>query len=227
MTDHDELHALKLAAKQLVRGLDVPHHNALNIIAERCGHPHWIALRNAYNNGWRPTFVQLENAESLMDDIEAQSMVEPYDEEQIKGELKGHPYTLTFYPHDVLISGQRWGIHLGHAPSEPAGVEKYGPCAIDDPEVMAEAMALLLVASDELRERIKEDRPESSTSPAPDGSAMHPLSGAVSKEWHCLHCDTKSTGVQMAANFWHCPKCSATPIDIHASTWWKKERVKA
>jgi hypothetical protein len=83
----------------------------------RCGYPHWIALRNEFDNGWRPTFMQLESADSVIDDIDAQSM--PIDDgDQLKGEIKGHPYTLTFYEHDVLISGQRWGIHLGtHRPS--------------------------------------------------------------------------------------------------------------
>jgi Zn finger protein HypA/HybF involved in hydrogenase expression len=87
---------------------------------------------------------------------------------------------------------------------------------------MAEAMALLLVASDELRLRIKSDWPKASSEADANGQAMHPLSKAVASEWYCLHCDTKSTGVQLAANMWHCPKCSASPLDIHSSAWWKQ-----
>jgi hypothetical protein len=52
-----------------------------------------------------------------------------------------------------------------------------------------------------------------STHSDPDGTAVHPLFGGASAEWPCLHCDALSTGAEMAANMWHCPKCSATPIE--------------
>ena len=49
---------------------------------------------------------------------------------------------------------------------------------------------------------------------------VHPLFEDRSAEWNCLHCDGKITGVQIAANLWHCPACGASPIDIFAAPFW-------
>jgi hypothetical protein len=77
--------------------------------------------------------------------------------------------------------------------------------------------------AEKVREAIWSDWPACSAKPDANGVAEHPLFGGQSSEWHCLHCDEKSTSEQMADNMWHCRKCSATPIDIHPTAWWREQ----
>ena len=44
MTILNELDEFRIFAKRLARKLDIPHHNALDIIAKQYGHSHWNAL---------------------------------------------------------------------------------------------------------------------------------------------------------------------------------------
>jgi Zn finger protein HypA/HybF involved in hydrogenase expression len=76
-------------------------------------------------------------------------------------------------------------------------------------------------AADCVRAAIAKDWRQSSMQPDNEGCVKHPLFGGVPAEWLCMHCDTRSTGAEMAANMWHCPKCSATPLDMHTAAWWK------
>lgn len=220
--DNEDLIALKLAAKQFAKGMNVPRHNALDLIAQVCDHTHWSALTKAFDKGWRPTWVHMERAENLLYDVR-DGMTPRDTSNDTPMILNGHPCTLTEEFMDVLLWGEHWCIHLGHAPSEPADVETYGrPCAIDDPEVLAEAMRVLNEAADRLRARIADDWPQASMTPDREGRVIHPLvKTEPSPEWYCLHCDGKFTGNQMVSNMWHCPQCSATPIDIFVTPFWK------
>jgi len=218
---HNELDLLRTFAKRLARKLQIPHHNALDLIAKQRRHPHWNALMKAWDNGWRPAPYELMdiNESSL-----AESPVRGIDKfKTTKGDIGGEPYSLTVYFDDVVISGNGWGIRLGHAPSEPAEIEKYTkPNPLDDKAFLSEVMKIAMEAADGVREAIAKDWGPASMQPDADGCVKHPLFGGVSAEWFCLHCDARSTGAEMAANMWHCPKCSATPLDMHAHAWWKE-----
>lgn len=82
-------------------------------------------------------------------------------------------------------------------------------------------MKIAMDAADSVREAIAKDWGHTSMQPDKDGRVKHPLSGDVSGEWYCLRCDGLSTGAEMAGNMWHCPKCSATPLDLFKEPFWK------
>jgi hypothetical protein len=221
-TDHEDLIALKLAAKVFAKGTNVPRHYALDLIAQVCEHAHWNALMKAFDKGWRPSLLDLERAENLLYDVK-DGMTPRDTSNDSPMVINGHSCTLTEEFMDVLLWGEHWCIHRGHAPSEPAEVETYGrPCAIDDPEVLAEAMKIVDDAAGRLRARIADDWPRDSMNPDPQGRVTHPLMKTEpSLEWYCLHCDGSFTGMQMVSNMWHCPQCSATPIDIFVTPFWR------
>lgn len=214
MTIRNELDILRSFAKRFARQHEVPHHNALDIIAMQYGHPHWTALMKAWDKGWCPApyeFIDINESSTTESDVWGVGNVKT-----TKGEIAGEPYTLEVGFTDVLIGGNGWGIHLGHAPSEPAGIETYtNPSPLDDKAFFSQVMKITMEAADGVRAAIAQDWPPGSTKPAQDGTVVHPLFGGVSALWFCMHCDTRSTGSEMAANMWHCPKCSATPVDIH------------
>ena len=190
-----------------------------------CDHPDWNDLTKAFDKGWRPTWVHMERAENLLYNV--RDGIPPRDTSNDTAVvLNGHQCTLTEDFMDVLVWGNNWSIHLGHAPSESAEVETYGPCAIDDPEVLAEAMKVLNEAADRLRARIADDLPRDAMKPDTEGRVIHPLMRSEAYSgWYCLHCDGKFTGTEMSSNMWHCPNCSATPIDIFPIAWWKEAVV--
>ena len=220
MTDLTELHILKAMAKQRARARRISHSKALDSIAAELGQPHWNALKAAWNRGWQPTGEQLECLRGPLD-----QMVSPRGisfVEESTGEIKGEPYQLDIGFDYALIGGIGWAIYVGHAPSEEAEVETYvTPNPLDDAAFFSEAMKIINLAADRVREAISRDWPRRSTMPDAKGRATHPLFKGTSAEWFCLHCDGESTGRQMAANMWHCPKCSATPIDIHPDPFWR------
>lgn len=221
MTVRNELHILRTSAKNLARASRIPHHQALDIVATRCGHPHWNALTGAWEKGWRPTAEQLTHLRKPPADGVPLRGVGLFSASE--GDIAGEPYELEVGFDDVLIGGRGWAIYLGHAPSEAAKVEKYtSPNPLDNEAFFAEAMKIAKNAADGVRGAIAQDWPRRSTKPDKNGCAVHPLFGGVSAEWYCLHCDARSTGAEMAANMWHCPKCSATPLDMHAHAWWKE-----
>ena len=223
MTDHNNLQDLKKAAKWLARAKRIPLHKALDTIATVCGQPHWNALTKEYDDGWRPSPAH-ENEIALLVENDAEQQL-PFGVQEVqKGEIDGHPYELIVDFDDVLIGGNCWAIHLGHAPSEPPAIEKYAACAIDDPAVLEAALAIAHRAANQVRLRISSDWPRRSTKPDAEGRVMHPLwaGGEPSSRWFCLHCDGQPTGTQMAENMWHCPNCNATPIDIFSSPFWKE-----
>lgn len=233
MTDCKQLHHLKTVAKRFARAHRIPHHQALDLIALHLGHSHWNALNGAWDKGWRPSPSQLEAIDRISEETPAASRSDEagkmpffaYAQEE-HGTIDGHPYTLSV-AFEVFMYGTGWGILLEHAPSEApqveiaAGSEEGNP--ILDPEFKAKALKIAHVAAEKLRERIAADWPRRSSKPDGEGRAQHPLFKQLSAKWHCLHCDAVSSGAEMAANMWHCPKCSATPIDIHAANFWHCE----
>lgn len=219
MTDR-KFTKLKSIAKRLARARRIPHHKALDLVASTCGHPHWNALTVAWSNQWRPTEEQMKLLDEPQDANSEQRGV-GFAEES-KGLAAGHEYELSIGFDGVLVGGRGWAIHLGHAPSEPPSIEKYvTPNPLDDAAFLAEMLDIANGAADKVREAIARDWPRRSTKPDSEGRAAHPLFRGVSAEWRCLHCDGEFTGSQMAENMWHCPKCSATPLDIFAEPFWK------
>lgn len=221
MTDRNELDTLRTFAKRLARKHQIPHHNALDIIAKQYGHSHWIALMKAWDRGWCPTPWELID---INEPIDCESAIRGVGlVKTTEGDIAGKPYTLEVGFDDVLIGGNGWAIYLDHARSKPAKIETYTkPNPLDDKAFFSQVMKIAMEAADGVREAIARDWGSASMQPDKDGNAKHPLFGGVSAEWFCLHCDARSTGAQMAANMWHCPKCSATPIDIHTHAWWKE-----
>ena len=144
-----------------------------------------------------------------------------------QGYIDGHPYSLEI-DFEVLMGGVGWAICLEHAPSEEPVIEVYDQSETNpilDPVFKSKALVICNNAAEKLRARIAADWPRRSTKPDRAGRTMHPLFRGISAEWFCLHCDTESSGEQMAANMWHCPKCSATPLDIHPTPFWRAQNA--
>ncbi len=123
MTDRNQLHTLRTYAKHLARASRIPHHQALDIVATRCGHPHWNALTAAWAKGWRPTtgqLVLLRKPHATDAPLRGVGLVSASE-----GVIAGEPYELEVGFDDVLIGGRGWAISLGHAPSEAAEIERY------------------------------------------------------------------------------------------------------
>jgi hypothetical protein len=221
MTDRDELDTLRRFAKHIARKHQLSRHDALDIIAKQYGHPHWVGLMKAWGKGWRPEpydLIDINEAGPIESAERGLNLVKTS-----QGEIGGEPYTLEVGFMDVLIGGTGWAIHFGHAPSVPAEIETYtSPNPLDDKAFFKQVMKIGMEAADTVRAAIAQDWPPQSTKPNPDGTVVHPLFGGVSADWYCMHCDVRSRGADMARNMWHCPKCSATPLDIHPQAWWKE-----
>lgn len=228
MTHYNDLQSLKTIAKRLARKNRIAHHKALDLIANQLGQAHWNALTAAWEKCWRPEPKMLEELLEPKDNANTDVMAIPIlgigvgVEEH--GVIDGHPYRLEidFEVHMAEIGW--WSILVEHAPSAKPQIEVYNESKTNpilDPVFRSKALAICHEAADRLRARIAVDWPRRSTKPDADGRTQHPLSKGVSSDWHCLHCDGAFSGAQMANNMWHCPKCSATPIDIFAEPFWK------
>lgn len=228
MTDHDELQSIKIIAKRVARTKRIPHHAALNLVANELAHPHWRALIVAWEKGWRPDPVQFDTLQEKLttDGLFAPPPVSAVSSltDEIAGSIDGHSYSISL-DFEVLMQGRGWAILVGQAPSEAPRIERTDrrikTVPITDPDFVEKALAIANNAAEQLRARIAADWPRRSTKPDARGRTRHPLSSGEASEWHCLHCDGAFTGAQMAENMWHCPKCSATPIDIFAAPFWR------
>lgn len=229
MINYNDLKSLKTLAKRLARTKRIAHHEALDLIAEELGQPHWNALTSAWEKGWRPEPRHLDTLADSPNAPDPKVMAIPIlgigcgTKEQ--GSIDGHAYSLEI-DFEVLMGGQGWSICIEHAPSEKPKIEIYDDREdnpILSPEFVSKALVICNAAAEKLRARIAADWPRRSTKPDADGRTQHPLfkDRGLSNKWHCLHCDGVSTGAQMAANMWHCPECSATPIDIFLEPFWK------
>lgn len=229
MTNDYNLNSLKTIAKRLARRQRIAHHTALDAIANEFEFPHWNALTGAWRKDWRPDPAKVD-ALAIASDV---GNADPQSRPPIglgfatgdHGSIDGHDYTIEI-DFEVLMGGQGWAICLEQAPSEKPLIEIYDESEdnpIRDPKFREKALAIANEAAETLRARISADWPRRSTKPDANGRVVHPLwtDSELSSEWHCLHCDGTFTGAQIAANMWHCPECSATPIDIFAEPFWK------
>jgi len=220
----------------VVRGY--PVREALDLVARELGFAHWYEVSTASKNGWLPSSEQISKATNLLEKInpDAASMNEnrnnisemfgaPGGEE--RGYIDSHPYIIDASLDDVFMSGRGWLIRVGEAPSSKPIIEvsdrRYKNNPIHEPDFVARALEMANAKAEQVRARISSDWPRRSTKPDAQGQAAHPLNGKLSKAWYCLHCDTKSTAKMVASNLWHCPSCSASPIDIFHSPWWLDE----
>jgi hypothetical protein len=222
----NELHTLKVIAKRLAREQRIPHHEALDLLSKRLGHSHWNALTAAWGKGWRPHQSAIDKLADLSGDPDVMAIPKIGIGLGVtrNGVLRGHAYTLEI-DFEVLLGGEGWSILLDHAPTDEPRIEIYNENPdnpILDPEFREQALVVCYEAAETLRSRIAADWPRRSTKPDAFGQAQHPLWGGLSSKWHCLHCDGNFSGLQMAENFWHCPNCNATPIDIFITPFWKE-----
>ncbi|TCU21798.1 hypothetical protein EV130_110142 [Rhizobium azibense] len=230
MTNHEDIHYLKTIAKRYARTRRIAHFEALDVVANELDHQHWRALTVAWEKGWRPSPAQWENMERLSQEVAPPKKSEGEPKlpfflfpEETQGSIDGHDYTLSV-AFEVLMGGDGWSILVEQAPSEAPQIAIYRR-AKDNPILdlafREKALAIAQAAAEGLRSRIAADWPRRSTKPDAEGHALHPLRSELSKEWHCLHCNGAFSGAQMAANMWHCPECSATPIDIFGHPFWE------
>ncbi len=227
MTVDKDLHSLKTFAKRLARSRRIAHHESLDLVAARLQQPHWNALISAWESGWRPELHSVDALAHLLKTADADVMDIPVlgiglgvKEEDV---IDGHSYSLEI-DFEVLMGGYGWCILVDQAPSKKPVIEIYDQSEdnpILDAGFRTKALAISNEAAERLRARIARDWPRRSTKPDADGQAQHPLSKGVAATWYCLHCDGEFTGAQMAENMWHCPACSATPLDIFVERFWK------
>jgi len=229
MTLTNQRQTLKTIAKRFARTRRIAHHDALDLIASKLKQPHWNALTTAWNKGWRPKPEAVEALASAEHGVASDVMAIPIlgigQGVKEHGHIDGHPYLLEIDFEVVMGEIGWWCILLEHAPSAKPTIEIYDQSKdnpILNPQFKAKALAICNEAVERLRGRIAADWPRRSTKPNADGQTQHPLSKDVASKWYCLHCDGAFTGSQMADNMWHCPKCSATPIDIFATPFWKQ-----
>ncbi|MEY9772108.1 hypothetical protein ABIA14_004449 [Sinorhizobium fredii] len=139
--------------------------------------------------------------------------------EAILGELDGHRFCLKVDFDDVVIEGRGWRIVVLEAPSASPEISvtdrriKSNP--ILDADFRDKALCVAQIRAGQVRARIASDWPRRSTVPDANGKVQHPFFDSFSDRWFCFHCDQIFAGMQIAKNFWHCPDCSASPIDIH------------
>lgn len=222
MTFKNELDILRSFAKKLSRKHQIPHHNAIDIIAKQYGHAHWNALMKAWDNGWCPSPHELVDINEISEPEESDTRGLGF-LKTTQGHIAGEPYTLEVGFDYAVIYGTGWAVLFDHAPSKPPEIETYtSPTPLDNKAFLKDVLAIGKTAADGVRKAIALDWPPQSMKPEFDGSAKHPLFGGVSSEWFCMHCEAQSTGAQMAENFWHCPKCNATPLALHPQAWWRE-----
>lgn len=229
MSKNDPFEKLKAAARDIGRARRIKHVAALELVAQKLGHSHWNAMTAAQKKGWRPSDEDVATVElmALEENPFITLGVDPWmaiGPDKFEGELNGHSYHVSPINDDVRIWGRGWQVVLPEAPLAPARFKvtdkRFKSLPIDDPDFRE---AILEIASGWRRlihARIASDWPRRATVPDSDGRAEHPLFGGVSDKWFCMHCDHASTGHEIAANLFHCPKCFATPLDIHPSPWW-------
>ena len=225
MTDTSHLDTLKRLAKQYARTNRIPHHQALDLIANVLDFPHWKAVAAAARTDWNPNAEQMTEVEAFV-----RETYSPPERSLLgEGKIGPHSYQIEDDLDDAHIFGEGWHIHLSEAPSADPIVavtdRRIQPNPIYDPEFVREALEIARARAKEIHARIAQDWPRRSTKPDADGNARHPLHGDLSNEWYCLHCDGKSSAEAIASNFWHCPNCGATPIDIFSAPFWLSNDV--
>jgi len=238
MTQDRKLKELKTVAKKIARSKRIDHHEALNLVAKELGYSHWYALSVANKAGWFPGSEDMLKVTGILGQINPSTVPRNDDADETLemfsdpgGENQGligpHPYKIEVSMDDVYMSGLGWLIHVPEAPSKKPsfGVtdKRYKANPIHDPDFIIRALELANAKAEQVRARIASDWPRRSTKPDAQGRATHPINGGLSEKWYCLNCDEQSSAKALAANLWHCPSCSAAPIDVFSSPWWLDE----
>lgn len=238
MTQHRKVKELKTIAKRVARSLRIEHHKALDLVAREIGFSHWYAVSVARRRGWLPgtehvakatSFLELINPASAPIANEPENHLEMFGDPggRSAGQIGSHTYTIEVLLDDVYMSGRGWSIQVPEAPSCEPIIEvtdrQYKDNPIHDPIFIAQALEIANAKAEQVRARIATEWTRNSTKPNAQGRAVHPLHGSSSDKWYCLHCDVVSTARAVASNMWHCPSCSASPIDIFNSPWWLED----
>lgn len=233
----DPLKKLKSVARKIARAQDIKHIGALEIVAKSLGFQHWNALTVANKKGWLPSVDNLITAQALIGASVVTASADTDDRAEVDheastGKIQGHAYSVSDALDDTFVRGRGWEVVLPEAPlASPQFLVtdrrlKVNPIA--DQAFRDEALAIALRWRKRLHTRIAADWPTRSTVPDSTGHAEHPLSHEVSDTWWCMHCDQSFNSKQITGNFFHCPSCLASPLDIYASPWWlEQERPKA
>ncbi|MEQ5872771.1 hypothetical protein J4E08_23215 [Sagittula sp. NFXS13] len=229
---------LKELSKRYARAQQVPLHKARDTVAEVLGFSHWNDVTKAQRAGWTLTKEQISAVERLL--VEALpgdeaggprlgSFIEDsvFETDVQQGTIEGHEYSISASMGDVHMHGTGWHLYVPEAPSGEPRLEISKQIVHEAPVYEAafqqEALDIAIKRAEQVRAGIASDWPRRSTKPDKDGLVRHPLNGAVSEKWFCLHCDTSITGEQIARGLWHCPRCDASPLDIFESPWWLEE----
>jgi len=229
MTQDHRMKELKTVAKKIARSKRIDHHEALDMVAQELGHSHWYALVAANKSGWHPEPDDIAKTANLLKQINPDETVEMFGDPggENQGLIGSHAYKIEVSMDEVYMSGCGWLVHVPEAPSRQPCVQvtdkRYKVNPIHDPEFVARALEIAYAKAEQVRARIASDWPRRSTKPDAEGRAVHPINGGLSDTWYCLHCDEASSAKAVAANLWHCPSCSASPIDVFSSAWWLDE----
>jgi hypothetical protein len=244
MTKNYHLKKLSKLAKNYARANEIAHHKAIDLIAAELGFAHWNALIGESKKGWQPSDDDILAAKAFVKNTVPIRHAEQDDadtvcgnlfsaEEVITGSIKGETYQLLDSLGDVHIYGEGWHICVPENPNSAPIIEidqdmKHSS-AMNDPEIVGEALEIGKKHHASIRSKIATDWPRRSTMPDAKGFARHPIfTGPKGKSieadtWYCLRCDGEITGPQIAKNLWHCPACGASPIDIHKDPFWLNE----
>lgn len=248
MTAIDSLDPVKTLAKKLARARRIKHICALEVAAQKLGHPHWNALTAAFKKGWRPSSEQVETLEDYVNSAnplratqpdragwdalsrvpgiallgsrsQPGNPVDPFATDEILGELDGHAFRLRVDFDDVIMEGRGWRVVVPEAPSASPEIgvtdRRIKSNTILNEDFRDKALKVAQLRAEQVRARIASDWPRRSMIPDADGNVTHPLfEGRAANRWFCIHCEQTFPGKQIAENFWHCPACSASPIDI-------------
>lgn len=231
----NSLKKLKELSKRYARAQQVPLHNGRDTVAMALGLSHWNDVTKAHRSGWSPTQTELASIESLLIDtlptgeagrpehgsyIAASSSGEDVQ----RGTIDGHEYHISVSLDDVHMYGAGWHLHVPEAPTKAPRleiakqIEQEAP--IYEAQFQQKALGVALKRSEQVRAGIASDWPRRSTKPDKDGVVRHPITGVEADTWYCLHCNSSIRGEQIAKSLWHCPSCSASPLDIHENAWW-------
>ncbi len=155
-------------------------------------------------------------------------VTDPLSADEIFGELDGHKFRLRVVFDDVFMEGRGWRLVVSEAPSASPEVSvtdrriKSNP--IENEAFVDKALRVAQIRAEQVRARIASDWPRRSTIPDANGKLEHPLFDETADRWACIHCDQVFSGKQIAENLWHCPDCSASPINIHSADEWINQR---
>ncbi|WP_297834338.1 hypothetical protein [uncultured Roseibium sp.] len=235
MTDRNIHHTMKILAKRYARANRLPHHQALDLIANKLGFSHWKAAQTAAKGGWQPSSEQLAEVKAFAreavpafqeppSDGDPATFMFAGDQPPEEGKIGSHTYWIQVSLGDVHMHGEGWHIQLGEAPSAKPFVEvtdrrvKSNP--IHDPEFVKDALKIARAKAKDVQAHISADWDRRSTMPDAEGRARHPLFGDEAKQWFCLHCGERCTALAITSNMWHCPNCGASPKDIFCTPFW-------